>query len=191
MMKGVDVDADSDTLSTLKNYGTMRRKSRQLMQQVSSFLKHVVFLPVKRRSVPQGTKIMTCGWVRKWKQVPGAGRKIKCRLCARGFMDAQLPFLSTYGSTASRLSQKMVLSIAATHNFEVFSLDVPKAFLPGFCYSELEQIYKVHQPTRKRMVPHCTAGACQEGWSTWEPVRELLQLLKAMYGPADAPQQWQ
>eukprot|EP00971_Amphidinium_carterae_P241803 4801398-Amphidinium_carterae.1 len=44
-------------------------------------------------------------------------------------MDSQLPYLSTYASTASRLSQRLIISIAVTNRFELKTVDISTAFL--------------------------------------------------------------
>lgn len=53
-----------------------------------------------------------CDMVRKFKRTANKTVKAKSRLCARGFLDPQKEELSTRSTTATRLSQRLVLSVA-------------------------------------------------------------------------------
>eukprot|EP00959_Pyramimonas_sp_CCMP1952_P081291 1698357-Pyramimonas_sp.AAC.1 len=58
-----------------------------------------------------------CAYVRKWTQIKvGSELKwiVKNRLCARGFLDSQGAPLSTKAPTATRLSQQLPISLAAS-----------------------------------------------------------------------------
>ena len=78
-------------------------------------------------------------WVRRWKYDPKLGRKvIKSRLCGRGFLDKQKFDIQRHSSTASRLSQKLVVSVAQCHDdFDLESWDISTAFLQGLTFEEL------------------------------------------------------
>ena len=85
----------------------------------------------------ESNNIVDGTWVRKWKKV-GNSWIIKSRLCGRGFLDHQRFDIQRHSSTASRLSQRMILSIGQQLGFEFESLDVSNAFLQGLRFDQLE-----------------------------------------------------
>ena len=79
-------------------------------------------------------------WVRKWKWYLVDGkriRKVKSRLCARGFLDAQAQQLPTGATTATKLSQRLLVSLSVLLGFKLETWDVSGAFLKGFPFPEL------------------------------------------------------
>ena len=76
--------------------------------------------------------------VLKWKYIDGK-RGIRARLALRGFKEPVKDGEQNYAGTAQRLSQRILASTAATHPDWVFgAADVPKAFLQGLTFDELE-----------------------------------------------------
>ena len=65
-------------------------------------------------------------WVRKWKKLPDETLCVKSRLCARGFLDAQKKLLPTRSTTATRLSQRLVISLCV-----IFDLEYELGYLRG------------------------------------------------------------
>ena len=63
--------------------------------------------------------VIDARWVRKWKKLADGKKKVKSRLCARGCLDRQKDLLTTRSTTATRLSQRLLLSLAATFDMEV------------------------------------------------------------------------
>ena len=66
-------------------------------------------------------------WVRKWKwYYTSDGKKyrsVKSRLCARGFLDAQGKALTTRATTATRLSQRLLVSLSVIFGFDLETWD--------------------------------------------------------------------
>ena len=77
-------------------------------------------------------------WDRTWKFSEERGWLVKSRLCGCGFLDTQRFDVQRHSSTASRLSQRIILSIGQQMGFEFRSLDVSNTFLQGMRFDELE-----------------------------------------------------
>jgi Reverse transcriptase (RNA-dependent DNA polymerase). len=83
--------------------------------------------------------IVDAVWVRKWKRNPDGTYKIKSRLCARGFLDRQVPHLTTRATTSTKLSPKLILSLSVIFDLKLETWDVSGAFLKGFPFPELRR----------------------------------------------------
>eukprot|EP00971_Amphidinium_carterae_P241802 4801397-Amphidinium_carterae.1 len=70
-------------------------------------------------------------------------------------MDSQLPYLSTYASTASRLSQRLIISIAVTNGFELKTVDISTAFLQGFSWKRMDSILRDLRVPKEKMHRQC------------------------------------
>ena len=147
-------------------------------------------------------------WVLKWKWVKAEKasnyvnsqdsmrvkddqvRVIRARLIVRGFKDAgKHEGVANYAGTASRYSQRIVTSEAACQVWDLFTLDIPKAFLQGFSHKEMEEIigekprevnfYLLSQPVNilKQL----------DGISDFDPFNEVLHCDKPGTGLIDAP----
>ena len=85
-------------------------------------------------------------WVRKWKFVVlDNGTKVrivKSRLCARGFLDSQNQEITTRATTASRLSQRLLVALSAIFGFELETWDISGAFLKGFPFDEVQALLR-------------------------------------------------
>lgn len=141
-------------------------------------------------------------WVRKWKRYPDGSIRVKSRLCARGCFDEQKSELATRSTTATRLSQRMVLSISARKNYEVESLDIAGAFLKGFTFDDIKKTLQprgLHALTRRVVVlPRMNVWRHfnemkAENLQVPEHALHLYGLLaiKPVYGLNDAPLAWQ
>ena len=104
-------------------------------KELSAFVKHKIFepQPLHRARKRPCQRI----WVRRWNWSTGMvqGRQvrkriIKSRLCVRGYLDPQKWQLSRHSSTATRLSQKILVPDCAVYgDWNMESLDVSNAFL--------------------------------------------------------------
>ena len=109
-------------------------------KELMSFVTHDVFKLVKKSSL--WTDALDAIWVRKRKKMPDGSVVFKSRLCIRGFLDPQRWYLPTRATTASRLSQRLLVSLAALMDWEVESLDVGSAFLQGFDFSTMTRLLR-------------------------------------------------
>ena len=80
------------------------------------------------------SNVVTSRFVFKWKIVDGT-RTIRARMVLHGFKDAVKNDSDTYAGTASRASQRLLVSEAALHPVWIFATtDISKAFLQGMTY---------------------------------------------------------
>jgi len=80
--------------------------------------------------VPSGVKPISSKWVFKTKQLSGGGIRYKARLVIRGYK--QIPgvdFDETFTPVAKLSSLRMLLVLAAIHDWEIDQIDVVTAFL--------------------------------------------------------------
>ena len=169
-------------------------------KEIASILQQGVWEKVRRTGYQSG--VMDAIWVRKWKRMPNGTLEIKSRLCLRGYLDPQKDALSSRATTATRLSQRLLISMSVLLGFEVESLDVSTAFLKGFSWKKLEEALRkrgleavsrvvLFEPPANVWRIMNEIGPAElhiplSDWKSW-----LLKLLKAMYGLNDAPLSWQ
>ena len=139
----------------------------------------------------QANNIVDTKWVIRWKLVDGV-RSIKSRITMRGFKDAAQS-LETFAGTATRWSQRVINSVAATEdNHTLFSLDVSKAFAKGMTFEELSRLSG--QPLRTVQFELAAADIPLlkriPGFEDFDPNREVLTMFKPIYGLKDAPRAW-
>ena len=76
---------------------------------------------------------------------------IKCRLCAKGFAEANQGSMYTYSPTATRTGHRMVVIEASLKGWEIWSLDVSTAFLKGWTFEEMNKSGFKRQPCALRL----------------------------------------
>jgi hypothetical protein len=128
------VDTDTSNLTDEEVGANQYEVEKADRAELESFNLEGVFALTHANSATQ--RPIDAVWVRKRKWVDGK-LVFKSRLCIRGFLDPQKHCLPTRYSTASRLSQRLLLSISALCGFTVESWDVGTAFLKGFNFGEL------------------------------------------------------
>ena len=142
----------------------------------------------ERRPRAEAPCVIDVRWVHKWKVVKGV-RKIRARLCLRGFKEFGADDQSNYSATASRFSQRVLVSEGVLKNWVLASSDIPKAFLQGVSYDELAEA--TGRP--KRDVSFELAGEALHclrelpGFQGFDARREVLHCLKPGTGCRDAP----
>ena len=194
----------------------MRRYSAQVLaadrKELHQFVKNKVFKKMHKSRSPAGANVVDCIWVRKWTK----SGEIKSRLCARGCFDRQKQLIEKHSSTASRLSQRLVISQFMVDGLlytedpyydpvELISLDISSAFLQGLDYEELIRCardlgYESRFDSEVFVIPpenvwrHVRA-LVREGSDLYVDDKDrgqyVLQCLRAMYGFADAPLMFQ
>ena len=194
------MDEDTDVLdenAVLKNWSDFEQSDRAELKQ---FIDEKVFVKVKLDQLPKEVVLVDATWVRKYKRTD-KGLKPKSRLCARGFLDPMKSGLPTRSMTATRLSQRLVLSMAATHQLEVTSWDISGAFLKGFSFERVRQILRQRgvssPPRRVVIVPPANVwrhlGHFNQDFNISDADLGLygLECMKPAYGLVDAPLAWQ
>ncbi|KAJ0169236.1 hypothetical protein K1T71_015266 [Dendrolimus kikuchii] len=80
---------------------------------------------------PSDIKVIGCKWVFKIKEEP-SGLRYKSRLCAKGFAQRNgIDYTETFSPTVRYDSIRILLSVAAQHNFQMMQFDIKTAFLHG------------------------------------------------------------
>ena len=89
---------------------------------------------------PEGTKTIGCKWVFKKKtDMDGKVHTYKARLVAKGFKQTHgIDYDETFSSVAILKSIRILIVIAAYHDYEIWQMDVKTAFLNG---NLLEDVY--------------------------------------------------
>ena len=89
---------------------------------------------------PEGTKTIGCKWVFKKKtDMDGKVHTYKARLVAKGFKQTHgIDYDETFSYVAMLKSIRILIAIAAYHDYEIWQMDVKTAFLNG---NLLEDVY--------------------------------------------------
>ena len=89
---------------------------------------------------PEGVKPIGCNWVFKRKtDMEGKLQTFKGRLVAKGYRQIQgIDYEETFSPVAMVKSIRIMLAIAAYHDYEIWQMDVKTAFLNG---ELLEDVY--------------------------------------------------
>jgi hypothetical protein len=171
--------------------------------EIRQFVEERAFKKIHRDQFTSDMVIIDARWVRKWKRYPDKSVKMKSRLCARGFLDQQKDLLTTRSTTATRLSQRLLISQAARKKQRtVESIDIAGAFLKGFSFAEIQKALKqlgVDAPHRVVIIlpPLNVFRHLSELSSDFAGMDEVtatqygLLCTKPVYGLNDAPLAWQ
>ncbi|CAI7739753.1 unnamed protein product, partial [Closterium sp. NIES-53] len=86
---------------------------------------------------PSGANIVSGMWIFKVKRPPGSSPVIKARYVARGFSQRQgVDYFQTFSPTQKMTTLRVLLHVAAQHDYELHSLDFSTAFLQGSLHEE-------------------------------------------------------
>ena len=140
----------------------------------------------------QAKNVLDCKWVYKWKLIDGK-KAIKSRITLRGFRENHMSF-ETFAGTASRHAQRLVNAMVVTHaNFVLEAWDISSAFAQGLQFEEIANLTgqrprEVQLALNPEDIPLVQS---QAGFETFNPLTEVLNLKKAVYGLKDAPRAWE
>lgn len=131
----------------------------------------------KLRSITPKDRILESRFVKTRREnpnIPGE-TEIKCRWCVKGFRDPDLYELDRQSPTLSLESFMVCLQLIASHAWQLHICDVEGAFLQGEPIDRSKGRIFVKLP--KDGVPN-------------QKSQDLVELLKCVYGLADAPRHW-
>ncbi|KAK8632991.1 hypothetical protein V6N13_013846 [Hibiscus sabdariffa] len=122
---------------------------------------------------PEGIKPIWCKWVFKKKtDMDGNVQTYKGRLVAKGFRQIHgIDYDETFSPVAMFKSIRILLAIAAFHDYEIWKMDVKTTFLNG----KLEEDVYMTQP---------------KGFVTPENAGKVCKLQRSIYGLKQASQSW-
>ncbi|KAK8600391.1 hypothetical protein V6N12_050245 [Hibiscus sabdariffa] len=122
---------------------------------------------------PEGIKPIGCKWVFKKKtDMDGNVQTYKGRLVAKGFRQIHgIDYDETFSPVAMFKSIRILLAIAAFHDYEIWQMDVKTAFLNG----KLEEDVYMTQP---------------EGFVAPENAGKVFKLQRSIYGLKQASRSW-
>ncbi|WJX29428.1 hypothetical protein P8452_18069 [Trifolium repens] len=122
---------------------------------------------------PIGVKPIGCKWVFKKKtDMDGKVNTYKARLVAKGYKQIQgVDYDETFSPVAMIKSVRILLAIAAYHDYEIWQMDVKTAFLNG---NLLEDVYMT-QP---------------EGFGIPKENHKICKLQRSIYGLKQASRSW-
>ena len=125
---------------------------------------------VPRITLPAGSNVIRVKWVYKIKtDETGAIAKYKARITPKGFMQKHgVDYFEVFANTGKYKTLRLLLSIAAWLDLDLFQLDVPQAFTQA----PLDETVYMEMPP----------GFEQEGM--------VCRLLKSLYGLKQSPRNW-
>ncbi|CAI7908656.1 unnamed protein product, partial [Closterium sp. NIES-53] len=87
---------------------------------------------------PPGANIVSGMWIFRVKRPPGSPPVFKARYVARGFSLRQgVDYFQTFSPTPKMTTLRVLLHVAAQHDYELHSLDFRTAFLQGSLHEEI------------------------------------------------------
>jgi hypothetical protein len=122
---------------------------------------------------PEGSRPIECKWIHKKKtDADGNDFVYKARLVAKGFRQIQgIDYNETFSPVAMLKSVRLLLSIAAYYDYEIWQMDVKTAFLYGILTEDVHMV----QP---------------EGFVDPANARKVYKLQRSIYGLKQASQSW-
>ena len=165
-----DESADPTTYQEAIKRSLSKKWENAMDEEMSSLVTHDTFEVVDK--VPKGFKAIPCKWVYKTKRdSEGKAERYKARLVAKGFKQRfGIDYDETFAPVLRGSSARILLTIAATLDYELVHLDVKTAFLNGVVE---EEIYMEPPPG-----------------SIWKTEGKVWKLKKCLYGLKQAPKQW-
>ena len=158
---------------------------KAMLRELQTWLELKCFQRRQRASAPC---IIDTRWVFRWKYVDGV-RTIRARLTLRGFKETGADEQSNFSATASKWSQRLIISEIVQRGWHIASTDISKAFLQGVSYDEIAS--ETGQPIRDVSFEVCpkTAHVVKQlpGFQDFSPGLEVLHCLKPGTGCRDAP----
>ena len=195
------VDESTDNIDEEACYDIWDEVEAADAAEVKQFVDTRSFEPLHRNAMPHDCVIVDSVWVRKWKRLPSGQRKVKSRLCARGCFDRQKDMLSTRSTTATRLSQRLLVSSASTRDLDIESWDISGAFLKGLSFEKVRELLRargIRTPVRVVAIiapanvwRHLASFDARFRIDITKVHEYLLLCIKPVYGLSDAPLAWQ
>jgi len=180
------ISRDTDIMTSEEQVTHKQQVDEAIISEFKTWSKYGCFEIINRKDAQI---IIDSRMVLKWKYIDGK-RGIRARLALRGFKEPVKDGEQNYAGTAQRLSQRILASTAATHPDWVFgAADVPKAFLQGLTFDELEAETREPRKYIAFTIPKGTLKhlRCVPNFENFNEHQHVLSCLKPGTGCRDAP----
>ena len=166
-----DIEGDPKSVGEAQSRSDWPQWKAAMDREMESLERSETWRTVSR---PTGRNIVSCKWVFRLKRkADGSIDKYKARLVARGFTQVYgTDYYDTYSPVARLASFRMVLALAARHDWEIEAFDFNSAYLNGELGAD-EEIYMQEPPGYE------TGGG-----------GSVKRLHKALYGLKQAGRKW-
>ena len=167
------------TPEEIEKHGGLVDSARDL--EYRSFMDNDTFRIVKLANIPphpdgKARRIVSSRELCQWKEYL---MKVKIRVVLRGFQDDRRPseYRSVDSPTLRADTFRMIVQLAADHDYDVWAFDLKTAFLQGFHYNQEKDLVYWDPP---------------EGFRKYYGLKddEVCCAIKSIYGLDDAPRQW-
>eukprot|EP00971_Amphidinium_carterae_P299393 5948730-Amphidinium_carterae.1 len=182
------IQKEFDTLTETEMIQHAKDLQQSRLTEISKLFRLQCFRRIPRHAAQN---LLDAKWVYKWKKIDGK-KAIKSRITLRGFREKG--DYQTYAGTAARCTQRIINSLAMMSPYYILqSWDIGSAFAQGLSFAELAR--KTGEHVRSVQL-EIDAGdveliRAQEGFESFCPLTETLDLQKPVYGLKDAPRAWE
>ena len=155
------VDSTTDNIDENQIYDIWPQVDEADGKEIGQFVAEDAFEPKRLSELPPNCAVIDGIWVRKWKRSADLKRVVKSRMCVRGCHDPWKSMMNNRSSTATRLSQRLILVAAANNNDDVESWDVAGGLPEG---ADLQGTVEMPEGTWLTYSGtsdcHCTTSQC-------------------------------
>ena len=173
-------DPDPTTYQQATSSSNVKLWQPAIDKELDSLRAKKVFRPCV---LPKGRKAISCRWIFTTKRdAAGIITKRKARLVARGFSQQPgVDFEDTFAPVSRLVSLRLLLTMAATLDWEIHQADVEGAYLNGKIkeeiYMEVPPGYKVSQGQNCVKIDGALYGLKQAAQCWWEEVGRVMKKL--------------
>ena len=124
-------DPDTPTYHEAMNGQHRSEFEEAMVQEITELEDHKTWTAVKKRSLPQGAKVLPSTWAYQIKRFPdGRHRKFKARFCVRGDRQVEgVDYTEKYSPVVSWSTVRMLLCLSISQGLHTRQVDFSNAFV--------------------------------------------------------------